>query len=202
MVLKLNCLRVTLEDTPMKNKLLLLVFACALFTQPTLLDACSCVDICKPESACIRTSFKHAAAVFVGTPVDVVLQHREYQLGNRTVQTINYHVRFAIKESFKGITTSFAVSDTGSGGGDCSYGKMDEGRDYLVYADSVSNGSVVDIHGCSRTAPLDAGLWSKPSPDSNWSEESRKSMAAAQKGLQKELVLLRKIRSRKADASQ
>jgi len=201
MVPNLNCLRVTLESISMKNKLLLLVFACAVFTKPTLLHACSCEDTCKPESACIKASFKQAAAVFVGTPVEVVLQHREYQLGNRTVQSINYHVRFAIKESFKGLTTSFAMSDTGSGGGDCSYGKMDEGRDYLVYADSVSNGSEVYIHGCSRTGPLDAGLWSKPSPDSNWSEESKKSMVAGQKALQKELALLRKLRSRKAAAN-
>ncbi len=185
----------------MKNKLLLLVFACTVFTKPALLHACSCADLCKPESACIKDSFKYAAAVFVGTPVEVVLQHREYQLGNRTVQTVNYHVRFAVRESFKGLSTSFVVSDTGSGGGDCSYGKMDEGRDYLVYADSVSNGSLIHIHACSRTAPLD-GLWSKPSPDSNWSEESRKSMAAGQKALQKELALLRKLRSRTADANQ
>jgi hypothetical protein len=121
-----------------KNKLVLLVFACALSAQPTPLQACSCANSCKPESACIKGSFEYAAAVFVGTPVEVVLQHREYKIGNRTVQTINYHVRFAVKESLKGMTTSYATFDNGSGGGDCSYGKMDEGRDYLIYAESQS----------------------------------------------------------------
>jgi hypothetical protein len=163
--------------------------------------ACSCVDACKPESACIRESFKYAAAVFVATPVEVVVQPREFKLANLNYHTINYHVQFTVKESFKGLTTSYAVSDNGSGGGDCSYGKMDVGRDYLIYAGSVSKDSAVDIHACSRTEPLDAGLGTKPSTDSDWSEATKKSMMAGQKALRKELALLRKLRNRAAHSS-
>ena len=165
---------------------------------PTPAQACSCTNLCKPESACIKESFKYAAAVFVGTPVEVVVQHLEFKLGDGTIPTINYHERFAVREPFKGITTSYVFSDNGSGSGDCSYGKMDEGREYLIYADLVSEGSSIHIHGCSRTRPLDGGMRSNPSPDSGWSDEMRKSMVAGQKAAQKELILLRKLRSRTA----
>jgi hypothetical protein len=166
--------------------------------RPIPAQACSCANLCKPESACIKESFKYAAAVFVGTPVEIVVQHLELKLGDRTIPTVNYHERFAVKESFKGMTTSYVFSDNGSGSGDCSYGKMDEGRDYLIYADSGSEGSSIHIHGCSRTRPLDGGLRSNPFPDSDWPEEIRKSMVAGQKATQKELILLRKLRSRSA----
>jgi hypothetical protein len=92
------------------------------------------------------------------------------------------------------MAASYAVSDNGSGGGDCSYGKMDKGRDYLIYAESISGGSAIEIHACSRTEPLDAGVGTRPSADSNWSDDMKKSMLAGQKALRKELVLLRKLR--------
>src|SRR6185437_15406681 len=161
----------------------------------TTVQACSCVTACKSESDCIKESFKYAAAVFVGTPVEVDVQPREFKLGNRTVRSVNYHIRFAVKESFKGMAASYAVSDNGSGGGDCSYGKMDKGRDYLIYAESIS-GVAVEIHACSRTQPLDAGVGTRPSADSDWSYDMKKSMLAGQKALRKELVLLRKLRKR------
>jgi hypothetical protein len=113
-------------------------------------QACSCVNACKSESDCIKESFKYAAAVFVGTPIEIDVQPVEFKFGNRTIQSVNYHIRFAVKESFKGMAASYAVSDNGSGGGDCSYGKMDKGRDYLIYAESISGGSAVGIHACSR----------------------------------------------------
>jgi len=164
--------------------------------RPTPAQACSCSNACKSESDCIKESFKYAAAVFVGTPIEVVVQPVEFKFGNRTIQSVNYHIRFAVKESFKGMAASYAVSDNGSGGGDCSYGKMDEGRDYLIYAESISGTSVVEIHACSRTEPLDAGVGTRPSADSDWSEDTKKSMLAGQKALRKELVLLRKLSKR------
>jgi hypothetical protein len=170
-------------------------FAIALSAgRPTPAQACSCVNACKSEPDCIKESFKYSAAVFVGTPIEVDVQPREFKFGNRTVQSVNYHIRFAVKESFKGTAASYAVSDNGSGGGDCSYGKMDKGRDYLIYAESISGGSALFIHACSRTEPLDAGLGTRPSADSDWSEDTKKSMLAGQKALRKELVLLRKLR--------
>lgn len=170
-------------------------FAIALSAgSPTPAQACSCVNACKSEPDCIKESFKYSAAVFVGTPIEVDVQPREFKFGNRTVQSVNYHIRFAVKESFKGTAASYAVSDNGSGGGDCSYGKMDKGRDYLIYAGSISGGSAFFIHACSRTEPLDAGLGTRPSADSDWSEDTKKSMLAGQKALRKELVLLRMLR--------
>ena len=86
-------------------------------------EACSCEVTCKKASDCIRQAYANSSVVFVGTPVDVVLQDE------------NYRVRLKVKESFKGLTASEVVSDNGVGGGaDCSYGKMEIGRDYLIYA--------------------------------------------------------------------
>src|SRR6185437_591424 len=76
----------------------------------TTVQACSCVTACKSESDCIKESFKYAAAVFVGTPVEVDVQPREFKLGNRTVRSVTYHIRFAVK-SFKGMVASYVVSD-------------------------------------------------------------------------------------------
>lgn len=76
-------------------------------------------------------------------------------------------MRFAVKESFKGMTNLNAVSDNGSGGGDCSCGKMDVGRDYLIYAGSVSEGSVIRIATCSRTHFLEEGWGGLPSTDAD-----------------------------------
>jgi hypothetical protein len=171
-------------------------FAIALSAgRPTPAQACSCSNGCKSESDCVKESFKYAAAVFIGTPIEVAVQPVEFKFGNQTIRSVNYHIRFAVKESFKGMAASYAVSDNGSGGGDCSYGKMDKGRDYLIYAESIS-GAAVEIHACSRTEPLDAGVGTRPSADSDWSDDMKKSMLAGQKALRKELVLLRKLRKR------
>jgi hypothetical protein len=141
-------------------------------------QACSCANLCKPESECIKQEFKYAAAVFVGTPIEVVAQPYEIPLGpDHKFKTVNYHVRFAVKQRFKGISTSTVESDNGSGGGDCSYGPMVVGRDYLIYAQSVSPASKLNIHGCSRTSPF---------PDDKWSKSEKKHQ-------RKELSLLKKL---------
>jgi hypothetical protein len=131
--------------------------------------------------------------VFVGTPVTVIVQHLQRKLGEHAFPYTNYHVNFAVKESFKGITTPYVVSENGSGSGDCSYGKMDEGREYIIYAGSMSRDSVVTITACSRTQPLDGGLGDKIPPGDLRTEEITRSMVAAQKARRKELVLLRKL---------
>jgi len=169
--------------------------------RPIPVQACSCVNTCKPESKCIQESFKHAAAVFVGTPIQVVAEPVEFKIGNRTFQDVNYHIRFAVKESFKGVNTVYATSDNGSGGGDCSWGSMNEGREYLIYADLISGDSNVAIHACGRTRPLDAGLGWRASADSGRSEDSKKSMSAGEKALRKELIALRKLRKRALSAT-
>ncbi len=167
---------------------------------PTPVQACSCLNTCKPESKCIQGSFNAAAAVFVGTPIEVVAQPVEFKIGNRTFQDVNYHIRFTVKESFKGVTTVYATSDNGSGVGDCSWGPMNEGREYLIYADLISGDSDVGIHACGRTRPLDAGPRWRASADSDRLED-KKSTLAGQKALRKELVLLRKLRKRALPAT-
>jgi hypothetical protein len=174
-----------------------LTFALALSAgRLTPAQACSCANTCKSESDCIKESFKYAAAIFVGTPIEVVALPVEFKIGTQTIHSVNCHIRFAVKESFKGMTSPYAMSDNGSGGGDCSYGKMEMGREYLIYAQSISGDSAISIHGCSRTRPLDAGVGTRPSADSDWSDDMKKSMLAGQKAVRKELVSLRKLRQR------
>jgi hypothetical protein len=67
------------------------------------------------------------------------------------------------------------------------------------YAESIS-GAAVEIHACSRTEPLDAGVVTRPSADSDGSDDMKKSMLAGQKALRKELVLLRKLLKRTSPA--
>ena len=112
--------------------------------------ACSCVDSSKSEAESIKSSFKWATAVFVATPVEVTIQQHELKFGNRTIPYQNYHVRLAVKEVFKGIATRYSVSDTG-GPSDCSYGKMEIGRDYLIYATMSGDSNVgATAHTCFR----------------------------------------------------
>jgi hypothetical protein len=162
-----------LRWTRIPLSLLAMIAVCALTSPPA--RACSCVDTSKSEAESIKSSFKWAGAVFIGTPVEVTVQKRVLQLGDRTIPYDNYHVRFAVKESFKGITTDYAVSDTGSGGGDCSYGKMEVGRDYLIYA-MISGDSYVEFRGCNPTHML---------PSDDWKRERKRAA--------KELALLRKL---------
>jgi hypothetical protein len=160
----------------LRNVVMLAVYSLTAVSIPA--QACSCANLCKPESECIKQEFKYAAAVFVGTPVEVVAQPYELPLGpDHKIETVNYHVRFVVKGRFKGISSSTAESNNGSGGGDCSYGRMDVGRDYLIYAQSVSPPSVVSIHGCSRTRPF---------PDDKWSKSEKKHQ-------RKELSQLKKL---------
>lgn len=147
---------------------------CALSSIPA--QGCSCLDSSKSEAESIKNSFSWAAAVFVATPVEVTIQQREFKSGNRTIPYDNYHVRMTVKEAFKGIATPYAVSDTGSGGGDCSYGKMEIGHDYLIYAASISGDSLVEYGGCNRTHRL---------PPHDWKRDSKHAA--------KELALLRKL---------
>ncbi len=164
--------RPLLRGTRIPLWLLAMIAVCALTSLPA--RACSCVDTSKSEAESIKNSFKWAGAVFIGTPIEVTVQKRELQLGGRTVPYDNYHVRMAVKESFKGISTDYAVSDTGSAF-DCSYGKMEVGREYLIYA-TISGDSKVEFGGCNRTRVL---------PPQEWKRE-RKQAA-------KELALLRKL---------
>src|SRR6266852_908051 len=165
--------RPLLRWTRISLRLLATIALWALSSLPA--QACSCVDTSESEAESIKSSFKWAGAVFIGTPVEVTVQKRELQLGDRTIPYDNYHVRLAVKESFKGITTDYAVSDTGSGGGDCSYGKMETGHDYLIYA-TISRNSYVEFRGCNPTHML---------PPDDWKRERKRAA--------KELALLRKL---------
>jgi hypothetical protein len=122
-------------------------------------QACSCVDILKSEAESIKSSFKWAGAVFIGTPVEVIVQKREHRLGDHTIPYDDHPVRMAVKESFNGIATDYAVSDTGSAF-DCSSGKMEIGHDCLIYA-TMSGDSKVELGGCKRTHMLPPDDWKR-----------------------------------------
>lgn len=160
-----RCLRLS-------GRLLAVIALCGLASVTA--QGCSCVDTSKSEAESIKSSFKWAAAVFVGTPVEVTVQKSELQLGNRTIPYENYHVRIAVKESFKGIATDYAVSDTG-GPTDCSFGKMEIGKDYIIYG-TMSGDSKVEFGGCNPTHMI---------PPEDWKHERKRTA--------KELALLRKL---------
>jgi hypothetical protein len=155
------------------SRCLLAFIICGFASTPA--RSCSCVDTSKSEAESVKSSFKWAAGVFIGTPVEVTVQKRELQFANRTIPYENYHVRLAVKESFKGIATSYAVSDTG-GAIDCSLGKMEIGRDYIIYA-SRNDNSTVEFGGCNPSHILPPETWKR-----DWKRAA------------KELALLRKLR--------
>lgn len=118
-------------------------------------EACSCALTCKKPSDCIKEAYENSSVVFVGTPVDVTLQNGDDKPEPHSFSRANYRVRLRVKESFKGLTASEIVSDNGIGGGaDCSYGKMEIGRDYLVYATLDEKSGEIGPTPCSRTRPI------------------------------------------------
>jgi hypothetical protein len=117
--------------------------------------ACSCEVTCKKASDCIQQAYANSSVVFVGTPVEVTFQKGDDKSGPYSFSTANYRVRLRVKESFKGMTASEVVSNNGLGGGaDCSYGKMEVGRDYLVYATLDEKRREITPTPCSRTRQM------------------------------------------------
>ena len=166
-----------------------LLVAGAVFCGSTIpAQACSCRECRESQSACVKEAFRDSAAVFIGVPVEVSVDRREIRDSGIVIPTTTYHIRFMVKETFKGITTSYPKGDL-SPEGICSYGYMEKDRTYLIYADFISGDSVVSISLCSRTSPLDSGA------PYSWSESEKKSVAKSAKLLRKEIGLLRRLRT-------
>ena len=121
-------------------------------------EACSCEVTCKKASDCIQQAYANSSVVFVGTPVDVAFQNGDEKPGPYSFSSADYRVQLRVKESFKGVTASEVISNNGPGGGaDCSYGKMEIGRDYLIYATLDEKSGEITPTPCSRTRQIKPG---------------------------------------------
>jgi hypothetical protein len=98
-----------------------------------------------------------------------------------------------VKEPFKGLTASEVVSNDGAGGGaDCSYGKMEQGQDYLIYASFNDARTEIEPIPCSRTQPINA----VPLPDFPNGPVTDEMRLRANKAMDKELHLLGSLKKK------
>ncbi|HTS10304.1 MAG TPA: hypothetical protein VMP68_32370 [Candidatus Eisenbacteria bacterium] len=119
------------------------------------------------------------------------MQNGDDKPGLHSFSTANYRVQLRVKEPFKGLTTPEVVSNNGPGGGvDCSYGKMEQGRDYLIYASFNDARTEIVPTPCSRTQPIDA----EPLPDFPNGPVTDEMRLRANEAMIKELHLLRSLK--------
>jgi hypothetical protein len=111
----------------------------------TDIQACSCA---RPPLPC--EAYGRASAVFLGLVVDSVQQKSVDRDGVTTVYDVGT-IRFAVQESFKGITTREVEIHSGTGGGDCGYWFL-RGQVYLVYAYKDSEDGKLWTNICTRTS--------------------------------------------------
>lgn len=174
----------------MKWFLLIVSLGAVVIAGGTPAHACVCAGFSISQDSETTAHFKSASAVFLGTVVEVIpTQTRIKQSDNSETVVVNYHVRFVVKQVFKGVVGSSVTTDNGSSGDDCSFGEMSMGRDYLVYAYSRPFAGSPLVLGCCEgnqdptryrlfheTSPqLSVGLCSgtRPVPDESHSESSR-----------------------------
>ncbi len=113
--------------------------------------ACTCEPPLLSPAAITKQRFDAAAEVFTGKVVDVVPTKGRYSVGGGPVTTIIfYKARVEMVETFKGTTRTLTWIDSGSGRGDCTFGRLIKGTTYLFYADRTSKG-VLTLHSCSGT---------------------------------------------------
>ena len=147
----------------MKATLVTLLTGLFLVLIPSPMHGCSCdLDLRHPgasKNRQVKKHFKEAAAVFVGTAVEVepVLGEITQPDGTKVKGAVDYRVRFLVKETYKGTLAKYVSTNTGSGWGDCSYGQMTKGHDYLVYASSVAGNSEVNFGLCGGTRRFPRG---------------------------------------------
>jgi len=127
--------------------------------------ACSC--LCaepKPFKTKITGRFESSPIIFIGKAVEDTQGHPTITLApGWSVPAINHRVRFMVEEAFKGVDGSTMTSNNGDG--NCSYGEMEVGKSYLVYASVPPQDSPIFIGGCCnhsrRLAPDDRYIYSK-----------------------------------------
>jgi len=124
-------------------------------------EACSCLPpIVKRHGEYVwltlsqetKRDFREADIVFLGTAEDVTTKTRTITpKGGQAYTITEYFVHFVVKERFKGNLGSTFTSENGSGTGDCSWGSMRAGKEYLVFAFASPGASSGSIGICSGT---------------------------------------------------
>lgn len=117
--------------------------------------ACSCV--CregKSFKAAVTNRFNRYPTIFVGKVIEDTPEQKTVTIApGHTLPVINHRVHFTVEDAFKGTTTPTIVSNNGDG--TCSYGEMEVGKRYLVYASRAEPDSPVFIgYCCNPTRPL------------------------------------------------
>jgi hypothetical protein len=131
----------------MHRSLVVYTLACItlLLLSASTANACSCLDSGPPCQA-----FGQASAVFSGRVTEITSIRDDNNPHRGLSQRL---VRFAIIQSYRGISGTAAQTITGSGGGDCGY-PFKMGESYLVYAYQNSEAKKLYAGICSRTRPL------------------------------------------------
>jgi hypothetical protein len=122
----------------------------ALLLPPDSASACSCAEASPCEA------FGYASAVFVGQVLGGTEKYREYTNKGVTVSLEAGQVRFAVEESFKGVTaTEITVLVMNMKGTSCEgMAALARGGRYLVYAGHLQSVGL-SIGPCSATKPVD-----------------------------------------------
>ena len=112
--------------------------------------ACSCARLTPCEA------FGSASAVFVGRMLGGSEKYREYTKDGMTVSLEAGQVRFAVEESFKGVTaTEITIHAMNMKGTSCEgMAALARGGRYLVYAENLQSVGL-GIGPCSATKPID-----------------------------------------------
>lgn len=120
------------------------VFASLTWLTQTV-NACSCMGPGLPCQAYWTTS-----AVFAGEVIEITSTASDDERLPGYRQKL---VRFAVRESFRGVSRTLVDAITGNGGGDCGY-PFKVGNSYLVYAYQNPQDNKLYANICSRTRPL------------------------------------------------
>lgn len=107
--------------------------------------ACSCMESGPPCQA-----YWPASAVFTGQVIQVTTFTSDQENLPGYQQKL---VRFAVSQTFRGVSGMTVETITGNGGGDCGY-PFEVGQSYLVYAYSDQKNNKLHASICSRTRLL------------------------------------------------
>lgn len=84
--------------------------------------------------------------------VSVNTRPLKVRLFEGTEKTVFYYSgQMEVEETFKGQIASQVEADSGTGGGDCSFGKIVQGAEYIVFANNASD-RIVRLRLCTGTA--------------------------------------------------
>lgn len=132
-------------------RIVLAIFvACWITSLP--LAACTCDAPLGSFEEVITQRYRESAAVFSARAISVTRRPVKVKLMHGTVKTIpQFSARFLVEEEFKGSLGHIVEANTGTGAGDCSFGRIIEGAEYLIYADDSSK-EIVHFSSCSGTS--------------------------------------------------